>query len=554
MSDNEYRVFGPPGTGKTTFLSTQVRKWSAERGSDQLMLASFTRTAAAEMAGRDLPLRREQIGTLHSFAYRSLGLHRGQVAESHIADFNAEHPAYRLSGGNNDPEDVSMSVGGNEGDQLMMQAQALRGQQTDVAWWPARVRWFHDAWNTWCSSNDLIDFTGMIELALQEVPAAPGNPSIGLFDEAQDFTPLELALVRHWGERMDTVLIAGDDDQCIYAFKGASPDVFLDPPLPDSQKKVLSQSYRVPLAVHRVAQSWVEQLRRREAKEYAPRTENGEPVQGCVRILSAGAHMPEPLIDDVCAQAEAGRTVMILATCGYVLQPIVRRLRERAVPFHNPYRTKRGDWNPLAPGTAQRKMPVDRLLAYLRPDTDTWGDQARMWTWGEMQAWLDALRSDGLLKRGAKTWLKGQTANAVADYADACARLWADETSDAVHGLEQGDLDTFRQLLLAKRAAPYEFPLAVARTHGPQTLRKAPSVVVGTIHSVKGGQADVVYVLPDMSAQGMAQWMDEYGRGERDNVIRQFYVGMTRAREELVVCEGRMRSVPLDTWVRTKSA
>jgi superfamily I DNA/RNA helicase len=51
---------------------------------------------------------------------------------------------------------------------------------------------------------------------------------------------------------------------------------------------------------------------------------------------------------------------------------------------------------------------------------------------------------------------------------------------------------------------------------------------------VKGGQADVVYLFPDMSQAGDAQ----YGRdgAPRDSVIRQFYVGATRAREKLYIC------------------
>ena len=62
-----------------------------------------------------------------------------------------------------------------------------------------------------------------------------------------------------------------------------------------------------------------------------------------------------------------------------------------------------------------------------------------------------------------------------------------------------------------------------------------PRVVVGTIHSVKGGQADVVYLFPDLSQAADAQ----YGRGgvDRDSVVRLFYVGATRAYEQLHVCQ-----------------
>jgi superfamily I DNA/RNA helicase len=61
-----------------------------------------------------------------------------------------------------------------------------------------------------------------------------------------------------------------------------------------------------------------------------------------------------------------------------------------------------------------------------------------------------------------------------------------------------------------------------------------PKVVVGTIHSVKGGQADVVYLFPDLSQGGDAQY--NRGGAARDSVIRVFYVGLTRVREKLYIC------------------
>jgi len=60
-------------------------------------------------------------------------------------------------------------------------------------------------------------------------------------------------------------------------------------------------------------------------------------------------------------------------------------------------------------------------------------------------------------------------------------------------------------------------------------------VIVGTIHSVKGGQADVVFLFPDLSPAGDAAYQ-RHG-AQRDSVIRLFYVGMTRARHTLYVCQ-----------------
>jgi superfamily I DNA/RNA helicase len=79
-----------------------------------------------------------------------------------------------------------------------------------------------------------------------------------------------------------------------------------------------------------------------------------------------------------------------------------------------------------------------------------------------------------------------------------------------------------------------QFPADVVARRGPRTLIEEPQVVVGTIHSVKGGEADVVYLFPDLSRAGDEQY--QIAGSPRDSVIRVFYVGATRARETLYIC------------------
>jgi superfamily I DNA/RNA helicase len=67
---------------------------------------------------------------------------------------------------------------------------------------------------------------------------------------------------------------------------------------------------------------------------------------------------------------------------------------------------------------------------------------------------------------------------------------------------------------------------------GVELLQKPPQVIVGTIHSVKGGEADVVILFPDVSPQAFREY-HSLEKDRRDAVLRMFYVGVTRAREEL---------------------
>jgi superfamily I DNA/RNA helicase len=69
---NEFRIFGPPGTGKTTMLGRQIHHAAERFGPDAVLVTSFSRAAAKELAGRDLPIDDARIGTLHSHCWRAL--------------------------------------------------------------------------------------------------------------------------------------------------------------------------------------------------------------------------------------------------------------------------------------------------------------------------------------------------------------------------------------------------------------------------------------------------------------------------------------------------
>ena len=211
-----------------------------------------------------------------------------------------------------------------------------------------------------------------------------------------------------------------------------------------------------------------------------------------------------------------GKTVMVLASCAYMLRPMLARLRREGIPYHNPYRRTKGAWNPLQ-SSRRRITPKDLVLAFLRMSEEG------IWTAEDMGRWLAATKTSGVLQ-GNRATLDGL----VDDGAIGAGLL--------------GDLEWLRNNLLAARQKGAEFAIRVAEAHGAETLTKTPQVITGTIHSVKGGEADVVYLFPDLSYAGMNEWIG----GGASAVRRLFYVGMTRAKESLILCQpASSRSVVL---------
>ena len=523
----EYRLHGPPGTGKTRALAESwVPKAAKKFGSDRVVICSLTRTAAAEIGSRDLPIPKENIGTLHALAYRSLG--KPEIAEGNLEDWNEREPSFRISGGRaaaDEPE--GRSERGGIGDTLSALAQVYRHNRTPREHWRQDVQVFQKHWDAWLADKDLVDFTGLVEQALELVEYAPNDPAVFIVDEAQDSSVLELDLVRKWNQHAEYAVLAGDGDQAIYGWRGASARAFLGSDIPADHNYHLTRSYRVPKAVHEVASKWINKASYRYAVEYEPRNFIGEVV------TSAGSSRnAEPLVAEACKDVEQGKTVMILATCGYMLKGVQAVLRREGIPFHNPFREKHGGWNPLRGGAG-------RLLAYLRPDEVTWPGENRVWNWREAATWTEAVKAKIALAAHGKTYIKQcsqdpETEFEQIDEGDGQAVFGEEGWAELKAAFSSPDpLPWFEERLLASKSKLFEYPLAIARKRGRHALREEPKICIGTVHSVKGGQADSVYLLPDLSPSSIREWVQP---GEaRDGIIRTFYVGMTRAREKLVL-------------------
>lgn len=540
-----YSVLGPPGTGKTSYLIRQIERALEKHPPESIMVASFTRAAAANIAQRAKDrVPKHQVGTMHAICFRLMQYPTVAESGKMIKEWNNAHGAHlRLSGGRDgEDDDFGFEVeAGMPGDALMSEYQKLRAKMVPREVWPMRVRAFADAWDAWKQEVGAVDFTDMIETAYRDRLGPPPGVRIGFFDEVQDFTRLEGALLRSWASKLEYAVIAGDDDQTIYHFKGADPHALTDG-VDRSNIRVLSQSWRIPASVHRVATAWVKQLGgRREEKEYAPREEEGR----VRRLPGATWRQPEAILADIERnEQEDGGPVrsMVLASAGFHLDPLKAVLRKRGLPFHNPYRLNRGDWNPLRASTGT--SIVDRIAAFLKP-YDQYRKDADLWTPRLLWSWVEVINGKGVLQTGAKQKIeaaaRGPRADAVLDI-DALLNVF---TEDGLSGALAGGLPWLREHLLAARRKSAEYPIRVIEAHGLRAATREPPLIIGTVHSVKGGEADRVYLFPDLSPAAMREWASP-GEG-RDAIIRTVYVGMTRAKKELVLCGP---AGPAITWPR----
>jgi hypothetical protein len=318
-----------------------------------------------------------------------------------------------------------------------------------------------------------------------------------LVHNCQDLSPLQAEVIRLWASGARLLYLAGDPDQAIYTFNGADPSIFLN--WPHDEDRQLTQSHRVPRAVHEIALRLIRRNRERVDVPYKP--QQGE---GYVRFGYLNSLPIETL-------AQEGN-VLLLARNRYLLSDFTDSLVARGLAFE----ALRGS-SPLRTGVTQAILAGHRLV---RGERVSMADAARF---------IEALPSDRYLARGAKAQ--------VAELAKQCP-----EAEVALRDMGTHFKPAFWDLLVnhnanfieALRLPPLQraYYKKLLERGGEQALLDAPRIKVGTIHSAKGMEADFVVLRPEMAGRTYAEWL-KAPEGER----RCWYVGLTRARKGLWLLE-----------------
>ena len=517
MTEKRMKLVGPPGTGKTTRLAKWARNLAQKYGNAGLMVCSMTRTAAAEIGGRETGVPKENVGTLHAICFRNMEKSTIWKPETHAQEFNEMFPGYDLATSSS-PEPGAEKTWGDE---LMVMLELHRARRSSEDSMSNELREFNTKYQAFKNANGIIDFTDMIEIGLSNIDSPF---SFIIADEAQDYSRLEFDLLKKWGEQSEGIVIAGDADQSLYGFRGASVEEFIQF---SDKRTVLDQSYRVPEAVWEYSETLTGRMVVHEERVYRPRECRGSvEVADGIRSAEDIASLLHDLgrLPDANAREDMESTdgdlqrptSMILFSCGYMTVPVAAALKARGIPYHNPYRREREYstlWNPLEWGGKKKITAADRVRAFLDPP----------WTWRQTFMWMSIMRD---LPRGTKKELtekKQQTGVVPLD--------WFRERigSDGLSACAMGDMDWWLDRVLKTKQSVLYYPIRVVRRYGQKALTRAPNIILGTIHSVKGGEADNVIVSPDLSYKFTQEWRYR----SPDPLLRMFFVAATRSRENL---------------------
>tara|TARA_R110000824_G_scaffold3527_4_gene16755 strand:- start:764 stop:2278 length:1515 start_codon:yes stop_codon:yes gene_type:complete len=493
-----FRIFGPPGTGKTTTLLNMVDD-ALERGVNPVDIAflAFTRKAAneaKERAAKRFNLNPDEdlshFRTLHSLALSKVGIRSEEVMQpSNYRELGGVigHRFQNVDGKDNDGDTFSSKIN----DPVLSLINLARLKKTKLrdeynnsnlyADWNL-VKYVDESVTAYKEKFEMYDFTDMLSQFIANADQCCPHFQLTFLDEAQDLSPLQWDIAHILDKKSERMYCAGDDDQAIYRWAGADVEQFINLP---GGAEILAQSYRVPSSVHKVAERIANRINRRYRKEYNPRKERGRVAQ----------------ISGLAELDMSHGSWLIMGQAGYMLSPLSQELRGMGVLFNDRGRRSISDKISTAVNAWER----------LRKGTAVSGEEAR--------CVYSLMSTKTRVERGFK-------------------KLPGVEDSDQLtmpdlidnHGLLADPESIWHEAM--DLIPDNERAYIVAMLRRGEKFNAEPRVTVSTIHGSKGGEADNVVLLTDLSPAAEAA-----AAIDADDLHRVFYVGVTRTRENLYFVE-----------------
>lgn len=306
-------VFAGAGSGKTRVITYRIA-WLIEQGArpDSILAVTFTNKAAREMRERIENLIGEKarnlwMGTFHSVCGRLLriygdkiGIDKNFVIYDDADQLSLMREILKKFGKDEKsftPRSVLSEISRAK-EKLISHEDYAR---SSMSYFENEVAKLYPKYQELLRKNNALDFDDMIMFTvrlLQERKDVRDTIqrrfSHVLVDEFQDVNLAQYELVRLLAEKHGNITVVGDDDQSIYAWRGADVSLIhkFSTEFKDAKIIMLEQNYRSTSCILQCANEVIKHNRTRAQKKLWTKNATGEPVS----ITEVGTENDEAML------------------------------------------------------------------------------------------------------------------------------------------------------------------------------------------------------------------------------------------------------------------
>lgn len=345
-------VLAGPGAGKTFVITNRVKMLidKYKVSPEKILVVTFSKAAAIEMKERfdamqgdiRLPVR---FGTFHSVFFQIL-----RVAYRYTAkDIVTQGLKYRFL------EEVLADIHYEIEDKkefleaVEKEISKVKSEGIDIECYystncPEQVfRDIYQGYQAKLHYHGCLDFDDMVVYTYQLLTARQDILSRWqqqfeyiLIDEFQDINRLQYENICMLAKPENNIFIVGDDDQSIYGFRGARPDIMLSFPkqFPGTKKFVLATNYRCSSQILTAAGKLIEHNKKRFEKKltaYAGKIE-GVHISRCKDLPA----QDNKIVNQIQQYRKMGMEytdMAVLFRTNMQMRTLASKLMERAIPF-----------------------------------------------------------------------------------------------------------------------------------------------------------------------------------------------------------------------------
>ncbi len=561
-----------PGSGKTLVITQRTKNLIEEYGINpsNILVITFTKAAAMEMKARFLRLMGGKtcpvtFGTFHAVYFTIL---------KHAYHYNAdniirEEQKYQfmkeiISKQRLEYEDENEFISSILGEISM-----VKNSGVELAHYYAKncgeevFRRIYRLYEDRLYEKRLIDFDDMLVYTYElfrerkDILSAWQNKyQYILVDEFQDINKIQFDVLKMLAAPQNNLFIVGDDDQSIYRFRGAKPEIMLNfkKDFPEAKEILLDTNYRSKSTIVEHSLRLIDHNKERYKKRIVANQEEGAPID--FQIFKGQREENARIIWEIQEQVDRGRKYSEFAVLFRTnTQP--RLLMEQLMEYNIPFRTKDNIPNlydhwivkdiftyiRIAKGSRFRKdflQIMNRPKRYISRDSlDEETVAFDVWEWYyEEQPWvaerIQRLEYDIKMLASMKPYAAINYIRHGIGYDDFCQeyadyrRIKPEDLFDILDELQEGAKGFESYEAWFSHIEEYEKELE--RMQKQQNLNEN-SVSLATLHSSKGLEYESVYII-DVN-EGLMPYKKAVLDPEIEEERRMFYVGMTRAKREL---------------------